>query len=53
MIAELDKALYGLREAPLLWYNEISETLKEAGIDRTDEEPLRLYQRQDPSSHLC
>ncbi|KAJ3455235.1 hypothetical protein MRS44_013835 [Fusarium solani] len=39
MIAELDKALYGLREAPLLWYNEISETLKQAGIDRTDEEP--------------
>ncbi|XP_044717322.1 reverse transcriptase (RNA-dependent DNA polymerase) domain-containing protein [Hirsutella rhossiliensis] len=32
-------ALYGLRESPLLWYNEISQALKEAGIDRTDEEP--------------
>ena len=39
MIAELDKALYGLRESPLLWYNELSQALKEAGIDRTDEEP--------------
>ncbi|KAM4063729.1 reverse transcriptase (RNA-dependent DNA polymerase) [Hirsutella rhossiliensis] len=38
MIAELDKALYGLRESPLLWYSEISR-LKEAGIGRTDEEP--------------
>ncbi|KAM4064182.1 reverse transcriptase (RNA-dependent DNA polymerase) [Hirsutella rhossiliensis] len=26
-------------ESPLLWYNEISQALKEAGIDRTDEEP--------------
>ncbi|KJZ69312.1 hypothetical protein HIM_11290 [Hirsutella minnesotensis 3608] len=39
MIAKLDKALYGLRESPLLWYNEISQTLQEAGINRTDEEP--------------
>ncbi|KAM4061690.1 reverse transcriptase (RNA-dependent DNA polymerase) [Hirsutella rhossiliensis] len=30
-------ALYGLRESPLLWYNEISQALKEAGIDH--EEP--------------
>ncbi|OAQ57989.1 integrase, catalytic core [Purpureocillium lilacinum] len=39
MVAELEKALYGLRESPLLWYNEVSQALKEAGIDRTDEEP--------------
>ncbi|PHH85744.1 hypothetical protein CDD83_11229 [Cordyceps sp. RAO-2017] len=39
MVAELDKALYGLRESPLLWHNEISQALKEAGIERTGEEP--------------
>uniref|UniRef100_A0A1Y1KB38 Reverse transcriptase Ty1/copia-type domain-containing protein n=1 Tax=Photinus pyralis TaxID=7054 RepID=A0A1Y1KB38_PHOPY len=39
MIAKLEKALYGLRESPLLWYNELSNSLEEAGIDRTDEEP--------------
>jgi len=39
MVAQLEKALYGLRESPLLWYNEISQALKEAGIGRTDEEP--------------
>ncbi|KAJ6437605.1 reverse transcriptase family protein [Purpureocillium lavendulum] len=39
MIAELEKALYGLRESPLLWYNELSQALEEAGIDRTHEEP--------------
>ncbi|XP_044717264.1 reverse transcriptase (RNA-dependent DNA polymerase) domain-containing protein [Hirsutella rhossiliensis] len=27
-----------VRPSPLLWYNEISQALKEAGIDRTDEE---------------
>ena len=39
MVAHLKKALYGLRESPLLWYNEISQALKEAGIKRTNEEP--------------
>lgn len=39
MIAKLEKALYGLRESPLLWYNELSQALKNAGIHRTDEEP--------------
>ncbi|KID83774.1 reverse transcriptase family protein [Metarhizium guizhouense ARSEF 977] len=39
MIAKLEKALYGLRESPLLWYNELSQALRNAGIDHTDEEP--------------
>lgn len=38
MVVELDMALYSLRDSPLLWYNEISKTLKEAGINRTGEE---------------
>ena len=38
MVAELDKALYGLRESPLLWYNEITGTLREKLFERTSEE---------------
>ncbi|KYK57498.1 reverse transcriptase family protein [Drechmeria coniospora] len=39
MVAQLNKALYGLRESPLLWYNEISQTLKAQGLLRSAEEP--------------
>ena len=39
MIAELHKALYGLRESPLMWYNEIAQTLREEGLLRSGEEP--------------
>jgi hypothetical protein len=39
MAAELDKALYGLRESPLLWYNEFSSALEEFGLKRSLEEP--------------
>ena len=31
-IAELDKALYGLRSLPLMWYNEFVMQLKAAGL---------------------
>ncbi|KAM4067905.1 reverse transcriptase (RNA-dependent DNA polymerase) [Hirsutella rhossiliensis] len=39
MVAELNKALYGLRESPLLWYNEIAQVLEQQGLKRTAEEP--------------
>ena len=31
-LLELQRALYGLREAPLLWYQELSSTLKKLGL---------------------
>ncbi|KYK54129.1 hypothetical protein DCS_06086 [Drechmeria coniospora] len=39
MVAQLNKALYGLRQSLLLWYNEMSQKLKAQGLLRTSEEP--------------
>ncbi len=39
MAVELEKALYGLRELSLLWYNEFASTLKAAGLDKVNKEP--------------
>lgn len=36
---ELQKALYGLRDSPLLWYKEFSATLAELGLKPSAEEP--------------
>ena len=33
------KAVYGERSAPLLWYMEISRTLRQLGYERSDNEP--------------
>jgi hypothetical protein len=38
-ILQLDKALYGLRESPLLWNQEFSSTLTELGLIGSSEEP--------------
>ena len=31
-LLELKRALYGLKDAPLLWYNHLKETLKKLGL---------------------
>jgi len=38
-VAELEMALYGLKESPLLWYNEFSSALQAAGLSKANEEP--------------
>ena len=38
-VVELQKALYGLRESPLLWYKEFSGTLQGLGLVSSAEEP--------------
>ena len=38
-VAQLDKALYGLRDSPLLWYKEFSTTLEQHGLTKSSEEP--------------
>jgi len=48
-IVELDKALYGLRESPLLWFNEFSKTLKELGLVPCSEDPCLF---QDPEKRV-
>jgi hypothetical protein len=42
----LKKALYGLRKSPLLWYEEISDYMKELGFVACPEEPC-LYVHQE------
>lgn len=38
-VVELDKALYGLRSSPLLWYDEFTSQLEAAGLNKSKEEP--------------
>lgn len=38
-VLQLIKALYGLRESPLLWYKEFSSFLAHLGLHRSEEEP--------------
>ena len=39
MCVEVDRALYGLRDSPALWYQEFSSTLKTVGLVQCKEEP--------------
>ena len=38
-VAQLDRPLYGLKDAPVLWYNTLTETLEEMGLTKSSEEP--------------
>jgi len=40
---ELKRALYGLRDSPLLWYKEFTSTLKELGLALSNEEPCLAF----------
>ena len=39
MVADLHKALYGLRDSPALWYNELASSWAAAGLTKSTEEP--------------
>ncbi|KAI1689517.1 RVT-2 domain containing protein [Pyrenophora tritici-repentis] len=39
MCVRLNRALYGLRDSPLLWYEEFSGSLRKAGLECSKEEP--------------
>ena len=41
----VDRALYGLKDSPLLWYREFSSTLKELGLEASLEEPCLFFDR--------
>lgn len=43
--AEVRRALYGLRDAPLLWYNEFTSTLRKLGLTPNGEEEC-LFQNE-------
>ena len=39
----LNRALYGLRESPLLWYEELSGTLRKLSLISSAEEPCLFF----------
>ena len=45
-LLELQRALYGLKEAPLLWYQELSSTLKKFGLKPVQGAPCMYTNNQ-------
>lgn len=43
MCVKLNRALYGLRDSPLLWYEEFSGSLKTLGMMASKEEPCLFF----------
>jgi hypothetical protein len=43
---ELDRALYGLRDSPALWYDNFVTTLQALGLKLSKEEPCLCYDEQ-------
>ena len=47
MIVKLDKALYGIVEAPKLWYDTFCSFLQVEGFQRSDLDPCYFFKRLD------
>ena len=45
IVLKLERALYGLRESPLLWQKEISSSLKALGFAEVPHEPCYIVRR--------
>jgi hypothetical protein len=45
LCVQLEKALYGLQDSPLLWYREFSAALKQLGMEPAVEEPCLFLDR--------
>ena len=43
---EIDRALYGMRDSPSLWYNDFSSKLKKLGLIACKEEPCLFMNEQ-------
>ncbi|RAQ98619.1 reverse transcriptase domain protein [Stemphylium lycopersici] len=43
---KLRRALYGLRDSPLLWYNEFSSTLEKLNLHASKEEPCLFFDKE-------
>lgn len=42
-LVELERALYGLKDSPQLWFKELTSTLKSLGLEASLEEPCLYY----------
>lgn len=51
MVYKLQKALYGLRQAPRAWYSKINQHFLRLGFERSTNEPT-LYKKLQGSSHI-
>ncbi|MBW0491917.1 hypothetical protein O181_031632 [Austropuccinia psidii MF-1] len=45
---QLKKAIYGLRQAPRAWYNQLSEWLETAGFKAAISDPCVFYRKLEP-----
>jgi len=45
-VALLDRALYGLRDSPVLWYKTFCAMLEKVGFFRLEEEPCLFYNKE-------
>lgn len=45
-VVEPDRALYGLKDSPLLWYQEFSTALTKFGLIASTEEPCLYYNKE-------
>ncbi|KAH6242081.1 hypothetical protein HBI42_243440 [Parastagonospora nodorum] len=45
MCVRLNRALYGMRDSPLLWYEEFSGTLRSLGLISSKEEPCLFFDK--------
>ena len=43
---KLKKALYGLKDSPLLWYEELSRSLEKLGLLSSKEEPCLFFDKE-------
>ena len=50
MIIQLHKALYGLKNAPILWYNNVTKVITDAGWIKSKHDPC-LFMRKDDDGH--
>ena len=50
-VCELQKALYGLRQSPLLWYERLAEFLTKIGLSPLMDDPC-VFRPKDPDTFL-
>jgi len=47
------RALYGLRRSPRLWQNELTQTLRQIGLEPVNERTMLVYRKWSYSIGLC
>ena len=53
LVCLLLKAIYGLKQAPLLWYDTLTEYLKTMGFKPINKDPCVFQHREHQDAYLC